>query len=200
MSNHPLRLGLIYGSSRRGRFCDTIGGWAHDRLAQSRYFEIDVIDPQRLDLAALLHQEDCTARQVLRRQLARADCFVLVTPEYNHAYTAAAKLIIDAASAEWAEKPIAFLSYGGISGGLRAIEQLRLVFAELQAVGIRDSVSIANAWRIADAEGRLAPGAETTRAMEMMIGQLRRWALRLRDIRQADTGGHPNAAPALAEP
>ena len=66
MNSRPLRLGLIYGSSRRDRLCDTIGSWAQDRLAQSRYFDIDLIDPQQLDLPALLHQEDCAARQALR--------------------------------------------------------------------------------------------------------------------------------------
>ncbi|MGN8114656.1 NADPH-dependent FMN reductase [Labrys sp. 22185] len=186
MNRQPLRLGLIYGSSRHGRFCDTIGQWAHSRIAHTRQFDIDIVDPQQIDLAALLHQEDCPARQALRRRLADADCFVLVTPEYNHGYTAAAKLIIDAAGREWAEKPIAFVSYGGISGGLRAIEQLRLVFGELHAIALRDSVSLANAWRAIDAEGRLMPGPETCQAMEVMIGQLQRWAGALRQIRQVD--------------
>jgi NAD(P)H-dependent FMN reductase len=186
MSRQLLRLGLIYGSSRRGRFCDTVGQWAHSRIVQSRQFDIDIVDPQQIDLAALLHQEDCPARQALRRRLAHADCFVLVTPEYNHGYTAAAKLIIDAAGREWAEKPIAFVSYGGISGGLRAVEQLRLVFAELHAIALRDSVSLANAWRAIDAEGRFIPGPEASQAMDVMIGQLHRWAGTLRQVRQVD--------------
>lgn len=186
MSEPSLRLGLIYGSSRRGRFCDTMGQWVQLRLAQSGMFDIDLVDPQQIDLAALLHQEDCPARQALRRRLADADCFILVTPEYNHGYTAAAKLIIDAASREWAEKPIAFVSYGGISGGLRAVEQLRLVFAELHAVALRDSVSLANAWRATDADGRLVPGLETNQAMDILIGQLQRWARTLRQVRQVD--------------
>ncbi|QEN88646.1 NAD(P)H-dependent oxidoreductase [Labrys sp. KNU-23] len=186
MSGPSLRLGLIYGSSRRGRFCDTIGQWVRLRLAQSGMFDIDVVDPQQIDLAALLHQEDCLTRQTLRRRLADADCFILVTPEYNHGYTAAAKLIIDAASREWAEKPIAFVSYGGISGGLRAVEQLRLVFAELHAIALRDSVSLANAWRATDADGRLVPGPETNQAMDVVIGQLQRWARTLRQVRQVD--------------
>ena len=187
MSQAPFRLGLIYGSSRRGRFCDIMGHWVQLRLAQSGMFDIDLVDPQQIDLAALLHQEDCPTRQALRRRLADADCFILVTPEYNHGYTAATKLIIDAASREWAEKPIAFVSYGGISGGLRAVEQLRLVFAELHAIALRDSVSLANAWRASDADGRLVPGSETSQAMDVLIGQLHRWARTLRQVRQVDT-------------
>ncbi|PRH88641.1 FMN reductase [Labrys okinawensis] len=186
MSGQPLRLGLIHGSSRRGRFCDTVARWTHSRIARTRQFDIDIIDPQQLDLPALLHQEDCPARQALRGRLAEADCFVLVTPEYNHGYTAAAKLIIDAASREWAEKPVAFVSYGGISGGLRAVEQLRLVFAELHAIALRDCVSLANAWRAIDGEGRLIPGPEASQAMDVLVGQLHRWASTLRQVRQMD--------------
>ena len=44
--------------------------------------------------------------------------------------------------AEWQAKPIGFVSYGGLSGGLRAVEQLRQVFAELHAMTVRDSVSL----------------------------------------------------------
>lgn len=184
MSERRLHLGLIQGSSRRGRFCDTVADWTRDRIAQSGQFEIDVIDPLQLDLAALLLHEDCGAATALCERLAAADCFVVVTPEYNHGYTAATKLIIDSASAEWKEKPVAFVSYGGISGGLRAVEQLRLVFAELHAVAIRDSVSIANPWRLTDAGGSFSPPAETLRAMEVMIRQIHRWSLMLKAARE----------------
>ena len=61
--------------------------------------------------------------------------------------------MIDHADEEWYAKPVALVSYGGISGGLRAVEQLRLVFAELHAVTIRDTVSFHFARRQFDADG-----------------------------------------------
>ena len=69
-----------------------------------------------------------------------------MTPEYNHSFPAALKNVIDWHGPQWHVKPVGFVSYGGISGGLRAVEQLRLVFAELHAVGIRDTVSFHSAW------------------------------------------------------
>ena len=39
-------------------------------------------------------------------------------------------------SQEWRAKPVGFVCYGGLSGGLRAVEQLRIVFAELHTVTI----------------------------------------------------------------
>ena len=87
------------------------------------------------------------------KRIAHADCFVVVTPEYNHAYPAALKFLIDSFYKEWQGEAcrLRFLR-GGFPAGLRAVEQLRLVFAELHASrrsGI--CVSFANVWRQFDA-------------------------------------------------
>jgi hypothetical protein len=82
----------------------------------------------------------------ITERLAEADAYVVVTPEYNHSFPAALKNVIDWHLTEWAAKPVGFVSYGGISGALRAIEHLRGVFAELHTVTIRETVSFAGAW------------------------------------------------------
>jgi NAD(P)H-dependent FMN reductase len=68
---------------------------------------------------------DDEAVSALCRRIDAADAFVVVTPEYNHSYPASLKHAIDMAYGEWNAKPVAFVSYGGISGGLRAVEALR---------------------------------------------------------------------------
>ncbi len=105
----------------------------------------------------------------LTRRLAQSDAFVIVTPEYDHGYPAALKFLIDSIYDPWQAKPVAFVSYGGISGGLRAVEQLRLVFAELHAVAIRDSVSFANVWAQFDADGELLEPARARKSMATML-------------------------------
>jgi NAD(P)H-dependent FMN reductase len=65
-----------------------------------------------------------------------------VTPEYNHGYPGGLKNAIDHGFAVWANKPVAFVSYGGTAGGARAVEQLRLVAIELRMVPIRDEVNV----------------------------------------------------------
>ena len=93
-----------------------------------------------------------------------ADAFVVVTPEYNHGYPAALKQAIDLPYDEWRAKPVGFVSYGGMAGGLRAVEQLRQVFAELHVVTMRDSVSFHMVGGRFDSDGqslrprRLQPG------------------------------------------
>jgi NAD(P)H-dependent FMN reductase len=108
-----------------------------------------------------------------------------VTPEYNHGYPASLKFLIDSVGAEWHGKPVAFVSYGGISGGLRAVEQLRQVFAELHTVTIRDAVSFAAAWEQFDGTGRLLEPERARRSMETLLARLHWWAVALRSAREA---------------
>ena len=181
MNETPLRIGLIYGSIREGRFCDTVAGWARTRIERDERFSVETIDPLTFGLTPSLPIE-ADPSDTLRRRLERADAFVVVTPEYNHGYPAALKALIDSAYQQWRAKPVGFVSYGGISGGLRAVEQLRLVFAELHAVTLRDSVSLANPWDGFDAAGRLLPEAPN-RALTTMLRHLAWWARVLREAR-----------------
>src|SRR5271170_8141828 len=159
-----VKLGLIYGSTRPGRFCDTIARWAADQITKSGSFELELIDPI-VHAAKKTSTAESSSHRQLQQQLDVADAFVVVTPEYNHGYPAALKELIDSAGREWHAKPVAFVSYGGVSGGLRAVEQLRQVFAELHAVTIRDSVSFPGAWEQFDATGALRDPERARRGM-----------------------------------
>jgi NAD(P)H-dependent FMN reductase len=178
-----LRIGLIYGSVRDGRFCDTVAGWAAGEIERAGGFALDIIDPRDLGLPDWSARRDGEGVAAFRERIDKADAFVVVTPEYNHAYPAVLKFMIDCAYAEWQAKPVAFVSYGGISGGLRAVEQLRLVFAELHAVTLRDTVSLAWASRRFDAAGRLVEPDQTAAAMAVMLKALRWWGTTLRQAR-----------------
>lgn len=179
----PLHLAMILGSSREGRFCDTVADWVERRLADQPDLTLDRIDPLELDLPGRHEAEPGPAVQALRRRLGQADAFVVVTPEYNHGYTAVLKQVIDAAKAEWVAKSVGFVSYGGISGGLRAVEQLRLVFAELHAVTIRDGVSFAMARQRFDDAGETVDPEGPATAMALMLNELAWWAVALKEAR-----------------
>jgi NAD(P)H-dependent FMN reductase len=183
--NEKLQVALIYGSTREGRLCDKIGAWAARGIAEHGDFALDLIDPAALGLPDRHEAQDGPAVQGLARRIAEADAFVVVTPEHNHGYPAALKFVIDSVHAEWSGKPVAFVSYGGVSGGLRAVEQLRLVFAELHAVTIRDGVSLASPWDQLDEDGAFVPPAQARKAMATTLVNLRWWALALRTARLA---------------
>ncbi|MHC8494835.1 NADPH-dependent FMN reductase [Thalassospira sp. SM2505] len=174
---------IIYGSAREGRFCDVVARWAIETLKTDHDISIDTIDPATLNLPAFHVGAQHPAVQHLHVTLAEADAFIVVTPEYNHSFTGELKLLIDAAKQEWRRKPVAFVSYGGMSGGLRAVEQLRLVFAELQAVTMRDVVSFANAWDRFDEDGQPLEPVGAKAALHNMTTDLKWWAGALREAR-----------------
>lgn len=175
-----LRLVLIYGSVRPERFCDTVARWAIAETSRHPDFELEVIDPRP-------EWPDIDADR-FRGQIDRADAVLLVTPEYNRSYPGPLKVLVDAADREWHAKPIAFVSYGGVSGGLRAVEHLRHVFIELHAVPIRDSVSFQNAWE-AFAGGKLREEPRYARSMKTMLSQLSWWARILKSARNVRVHG-----------
>lgn len=175
----PLRLAVIIGSTREKRFAPTVAGWFIEQLRDRDDFELDLVDLLDAALPDRLMATDDEAVRAFRRRIDRADAFVIVTPEYNHGYPAALKQAIDVGYAEWRAKPVGFVSYGGMSGGLRAVEQLRLVFAELHATTIRDCVSLHNPWSMAD--GAALVGAEI--AASTMLDQLSWWGAALRHAR-----------------
>jgi NAD(P)H-dependent FMN reductase len=177
--NEKVRVALVYGSTRKGRFCDKIAGWVRKEITGREDFLVETIDPGVLPLL-----DGIGDTPSLQKRIDQADAFIVVTPEYNHGYPAPLKALIDSVGAEWRGKPVAFVSYGGISGGLRAVEQLRLVFAELHTVTMQNSVSFASAWEQFDGDGILRQPQRAERSMATLLAQLRWWALALRDARR----------------
>lgn len=188
----PVRVALILGSTREGRFGEVVARWAAGRLALRADVEVEVIDPLEIEFPRRLEREPGAAVRGLRERLGRAQAFVVVTPEYNHGYTAALKQVIDAAKAEWVAKPVGFVSYGGVAGGLRAVEQLRLVFAELHAVTMRDGVGLPMAWNKFDDDGEPVDPDGVNRALDVMVDQLLWWALTLEEGKARRPYGKPH--------
>ncbi|MCQ4085037.1 NAD(P)H-dependent oxidoreductase [Streptomyces sp. RB6PN25] len=190
--NTTPRIAAMTASVREGRFGPTVTRWFVDHARESAGLDVDVIDLE--DFPLPLKQPDFgkdpspqSARLLngLSPRLAAADAFVVVTPEYNHSFPASLKNVIDWHNQEWHAKPVGFISYGGISGGLRAVEHLRLVFAELHAVTIRDTVSFHVAWEQFDPEGRPTSPEGCNAAAKTMLDQLLWWARALREARTA---------------
>lgn len=180
------RIAVIQGSIRSPRMSDRVTKWVLAQLTLQG-FELSVVDPR--DPALLpLQTGDAQAISHLKSLLAPAHGFVIVTPEYNHAAPGPLKTLIDSIKVEWQAKPVGFVSYGGISGGLRAVEALRPVFAELHVTTLRDTVSFAAPWNRFDESGRLTnpeDHATAEAAMSRFGHQLRWWSEALATARAA---------------
>lgn len=189
-----MKLVIIVGSVREGRFGLRVGQWFLEQAKTHGQFDVDVLDVAEVALPwalppNVLKLVDISARpEELRSvagRLAAADAFVVVTPEYNHSFPASLKHLVDWHFTEWQAKPIGFVSYGGHGGGLRAIEQLRLVFAELHAATVRESVSFDRHWERFAPDGSLADAEGPNTAAKLLLDQLVWWGRALADAREA---------------
>ncbi|WFE55514.1 NAD(P)H-dependent oxidoreductase [Micromonospora sp. WMMD712] len=186
MSESPYQLAVIVGSVRDGRFGPVVANWFCRQARQRGDLVVDLIDLAHVP-AALAGAPGAVApdEASFAERIAAADAVVVVTPEYNHSYPGPLKAAIDSVGVPWHAKPVGFVSYGGISGGLRAVEALRVVFAELHAVTIRETVSFAGAHACFDAAGEPVDAGQVDRAASAMLDQLGWWAEALRTARAA---------------
>ena len=117
------------------------------------------------------------------REMARADGFVLVTPEYNHGIPGTLKNVLDHLYDQWVRKPFGIVSAGGYAGGLRAAEQLRMVAAGVEAIAIPAQVSVVSVEETWDDHGpKSAPDAWGKR-FDRFYGELEWYARALRAAR-----------------
>ena len=186
----PLRVAVIVGSVREGRQGRAVADWFAGIAAGDDGLDLDVVDLADVDLPLVMpgwggtpSPAAVTALEDISPRLAAADAFVVVTPEYNHSFPASLKNVIDWHHAQWQAKPVGFVSYGGLGGGLRAVEQLRLVFAELHTVTVRDSVSLHGPWSGLGEDGQPRDAAVCAGAAKGMLGQLTWWGRALRAAR-----------------
>lgn len=174
MSAQPLRVAVIVASTREGRFGPTVATWFAEEAGRRDDLRVEIVD---------LADGAEAGGDGRAGKFGAADAFVVVTPEYNHSYPAPLKAVIDSHFREWNAKPVGFVSYGGLSGGLRAVEHLRVVFAELHAVTVRDTVSFHGARACFGPDGRpLDPAAPA--AAGRLLDRLTWWGVTLRDAHQ----------------
>ena len=190
--DNPLRVLLIIGSTRQDRFGSTPAAWAADHARRRPDVRLDVADLADPALPVVHAGDDPTAPlpavvDDLGARLERADAVVVVTPVYNRGYPASLKNAIDWFGSEWAATPVGFVSYGGRTGGVEAVEQLRTVFVELNAMTIRNVLSFPDFWEHFDDHGAPTDPAGSAAAATAFYDQLTWWARALRTARMRST-------------
>jgi NAD(P)H-dependent FMN reductase len=183
----PVRIAVIVGSTREHRRGRSIADWFVEQASTRDDLVLSEIDLDDIDLPSRFTFDTTPALADLRSRLDHAEGFVVVTPEYNHSYPAPLKHAIDFAKPEWRRKAVGFVSYGGVSGGLRAVEHLRHVFAELHAHTVRDSVSFHRPWNGFGDDALPVDPEGAGVAVGVLLDELVWWTSALRAARQAST-------------
>ena len=181
---------ILTGSTRSGRFNIQPARWLA-RLGESRRnARYNLVDIAEFNLPLLDEPKSATSQEYqndhtkkFSEVISQADGFVFVTPEYNHSYSAALKNAVDYLYVEWSYKPVAFLSYGSMAGGSRAVEHLRVVVGELKMFDIREQVLLPNYWSGLDGEGNFQFTPQHEKAASVMFDSLVFWAGKMKQAR-----------------
>lgn len=144
-----VNIGVILGSNRPNRRGKAVADCFMGKTKNFGETNFELLDLEEINLPFLdepmppiMHQYQHDHTKNWSSKIASLDGFIIITPEYNHAYPAVLKNALDYLYFEWHKKPVSFVSYGAMSGGTRAVEQLRLVAIELQMINLKPQVII----------------------------------------------------------
>jgi NAD(P)H-dependent FMN reductase len=183
-----LKIAVIVGSTRIGRFADHPAKWIADIAGTRPELEVEVLDlldyPMALFGEARTTEAESETAERWKKKLREFDGYIFTVAEYNHAPTAVLKNAIDLG--DFNRKPVAFVGYGGV-GGARAVEHLRLIFVEMGAASVKTGVHISLAEYIGVAkDGKsLSDYAHLGDAAKNQLDQLVWWGNALKAARSA---------------
>ncbi|RJL32120.1 NADPH-dependent FMN reductase [Bailinhaonella thermotolerans] len=188
------RIAIIIGSTRPGRRGELVARWVRETALRHRPdVTFDILDLADFDLPlldettpAIFGTYERSHTQRWSAAVASYDGFVFVTPEYNHSFPAVLKNAIDFLFHEWNDKAAGFVSYG-VHQGVRAVEHLRLVLAEVKVATVRTQVALSNFADYAESmdPATLDPRSHQRQDLITMLDEVLSWANALTALRAA---------------
>ncbi len=183
---------IVIASIRQGRVGLSVGRWFEEVARESDKFDIDLVDLAEIDLPPMtepnhprLQRYTFEHTKAWSKRVEAADAFVFVMPEYNFSYTAPLKNAIDYLSKEWGHKPLGFLTYGGVSGGTRAMVALLPALQALRIHPVQPAVNVPFVTQFVNDDGEFGPNDITAKATKGMLKSLEEAAELYRKLRQS---------------
>lgn len=185
-----LRLHTIIVSTRPTRVGPLFANWFQGIAVAQGKFDARLVDLADFELPLLdepkhprLKQYEHAHTKAWSESVAAADAFVFVTPEYNYSAPPSLMNAVDYLFSEWSYKPAGFVSYGGVSGGLRSVQMAKQLLASVKVVPILEAVTISNQAQHFDADRNFVPTEPMIAAAGTMLDELHRWAGALKPLR-----------------
>lgn len=185
-----LRLQIIVVSTRPGRKGPAVAAWFEQQARAHGAFEVEVVDLAEVGLPLFdepdhprlrKYQHDHTKRW--SAIVERGDAYVFVTPEYNFAAPAGLVNALTYLHSEWARKPAAFVSYGGVSAGLRGVQMAKQLLTTLDMMPISAGVPIPLFSSRIAADGTFTSDERLNGSAAATLTELARWAEALAPMR-----------------
>jgi NAD(P)H-dependent FMN reductase len=187
------KLKIITSTTRPGRKGIVIADWITEIAAASGGFDVELLDLAAINLPFLdepnhprLQEYQHEHTKKWSAAIAEADAFIIVLSEYNFGFPAPIKNALDYLFNEWKHKPVAIVSYGGISGGLRSAQMLKQVVTALNMMPLVESVNIPFFNKFIE-DDRFVPEDAVVRSADVMLTELARWCETLKTMRNPTT-------------
>lgn len=182
---------VILVTNRSARNGHKVADWFMQHASKDKRYSFELIDLADLGLPWLDeplppklstdYTHDYT--RAWAKKVADADGYILITPEYNHSYSAVLKNALDYLYYEWGQKPVGFIGYG-VEYGYRAVEHLRQVAVKLRMAPMSHQVEI-HIFKQQTQDGVFTASDKNIREAETVLDQLDWWATALSEARGA---------------
>lgn len=139
---------IILGTAREGRQSEKVAKFI---LQETKKFglETEIIDVRDFRIEATDNTQESAIAKIFSKKITKADGLIIITPEYNHSYSGELKMMLDMLYKQYARKPVGICGVSaGPLGGVRAVEQLKLMVIELSMVPIRISLYFSNVFEL----------------------------------------------------
>jgi NAD(P)H-dependent FMN reductase len=183
-------LKIITTTTRPGRKGPILAAWMADVAKKFPDFNIEVIDLGVLNLPMMdeaahprFQKYEHAHSKKWSATIDGADAFIFITAEYNYSMTAPIKNAIDYLFNEWANKPAAFVSYGGASGGTRAVQMLKQTLTTLKVVPVTEAVVLPFFAAMINDDGAFVSNEGIDKSADVMLAELLRWTAMLKPAR-----------------
>lgn len=183
---------VIIASVRDGRVGKSVGDWFAGFAKQHGGFDVQVADLKEINLPLMTEPNHPRLKQYTQektwewsRTVDAADAFVFVMPEYNFFPTAPLISAIDYLVQEWAYKPVGLVSYGGVSGGLRAAQGIKPLITAMNMMPVKEGVTIQSVAKQVNDDGIFEPIDSHESSGTAMLDALLRWERAMRQLRES---------------
>ena len=183
------KLGVVIASVREGRGGLGVSDWFVEVARRHGGFDVTVLDLKEPGLPLLdepahprLQKYERDTTKAWSAKVKAMDAFVFVTPEYNFGSPPALVNALDHLYVEWNYKAAGFVSYGGVSGGLRSVQMTKQIVTTLKMVPIVEAVTIPFFTKLVDG-GRFNGGETHEKSAVAMLNELVRWTEALKVLR-----------------
>lgn len=183
-------LKIIIGSTRPSRQGHLVAEWFAGIAEKHPAYAIEILDLKEINLPLMdepnhpkLGNYTHEHTKKWSKTINEADAFVFVTPEYNYSFPATIKNALDYLFSEWHGKPAAFVSYGGASGGMRAVQGLKLPMTTLGMMPLMQAVNIHYFSKYIE-NGSFNGNELLENSVHAMLETLRKWTAGFKNMRE----------------